>query len=154
MFNSGGTGARPTLDGINATAFPSGVRTMPAEATEQSGPVVVWRKELRPDSGGEGRHRGGLGQVIEIGPAAGYDISVSCMFDRVANPARGRHGGGDGAPGRVHLDDGTPFDAKGKQPVPEGRTLVLELPGGGGLGDPGERDAAEAADDRHQGYVS
>ncbi len=154
MFNSGGTGARPTLDGINATAFPSGVRTMPAEATEQSGPVVVWRKELRPDSGGTGRHRGGLGQIIEIGAATGYDLSVSCMFDRVANPARGRHGGGDGAPGRVHLDDGTPFDAKGKQPIPKGRTLVLELPGGGGLGDCAEREVSELADDRAQGYVT
>jgi N-methylhydantoinase B len=154
MFNSGGTGARPTLDGISATAFPSGVRTMPAEATEQSGPVVVWRKELRPNSGGEGRQRGGLGQVIEIGPAAGYDISVSCMFDRVANPARGRRGGSDGAPGGVHLDDDTPFDAKGKQPVPPGRTLVLELPGGGGLGDPSERDPDAIDDDRMQGYVT
>ena len=60
-FNSGGTGARPTLDGLDATAFPSGVRTMPVEATENVAPVVFWRKELRPDSGGAGRTRGGLG---------------------------------------------------------------------------------------------
>ena len=46
-FNSGGTGARPTQDGLNATAFPSGVRTMPVEATENVAPVVFWRKELR-----------------------------------------------------------------------------------------------------------
>src|SRR5699024_10383111 len=65
MFNSGGMGARPTLDGLSATAFPSGVLTMPIEATEQTGPIVVWRKELRPDSGGEGEYRGGLGQIIE-----------------------------------------------------------------------------------------
>jgi N-methylhydantoinase B len=45
-FNSGGAGARPELDGMNATAFPSGVMTMPAEATEQVGPVIIWRKEL------------------------------------------------------------------------------------------------------------
>ena len=62
-FNSGGSGARPSLDGMNATAFPSGVMTMPVEATEQVGPVLIWRKELRPDSGGAGRHRGGLGQI-------------------------------------------------------------------------------------------
>ncbi len=55
-FNSGGTGARPTLDGLDATAFPSGVRTMPVEATENVAPVVFWRKELRPDSGGAGPH--------------------------------------------------------------------------------------------------
>ena len=66
MFNSGGMGARPGLDGLSATAFPSGVHTMPVEATEQTGPIVIWRKELRPDSGGDGEYRGGLGQVIEI----------------------------------------------------------------------------------------
>ncbi|MEO0618948.1 MAG: hydantoinase B/oxoprolinase family protein, partial [Pseudomonadota bacterium] len=63
-FNSGGSGARPSLDGLNATAFPSGVMTMPVEATEHTGPVVIWRKELRPDSGGPGTYRGGLGQVM------------------------------------------------------------------------------------------
>ena len=61
-FNSGGSGARPEYDGLNATAFPSGVMTMPIEATEHAGPVIIWRKELRPDSGGAGRMRGGLGQ--------------------------------------------------------------------------------------------
>ena len=154
MFNSGGTGARPGLDGLDSTAFPSGVRTMPAEATEQSGPVIIWRKELRPDSGGHGRQRGGLGQVIEIGPADGYQISVSCMFDRVDNPARGRQGGGQGAPGKVHLDDGTTFHAKGKQAVPAGYTLVLELPGGGGFGDAESRDAEAVSRDREQGYTT
>ena len=127
---------------------------MPAEATEQAGPVVVWRKELRPNSGGDGRQRGGLGQIIEIGPAEGYRITVSCMFDRVANPARGRHGGGDGAQGAVYLNDGTPFDAKGKQAVPDEHRLVLELPGGGGLGDPAERSPEAVANDIAQGYVS
>ena len=154
MFNSGGTGARPALDGLNSTAFPSGVRTMPAEATEQAGPIVVWRKELRPDSGGAGRQRGGLGQVIELGPTDGYHFAFSCMFDRVENPARGRRGGSDGAPGRVYLDDGTPFDAKGKQLVPAGRTIVLELPGGGGFGEPVQRDSEAVAEDRRQGYVT
>ena len=88
MFNSGGSGARPGLDGLTATAFPSGVRTMSVEATEQVGPIVVWRKEIRNGSGGEGRFRGGLGQVIEIGPAEGYLFEFSAMFDRVENPAR------------------------------------------------------------------
>ena len=154
MFNSGGTGARPGLDGLTATAFPSGVRTMSVEATEQVGPIVVWRKEIRENSGGAGRFRGGLGQVIEIAPAGGYLFEFSAMFDRVDNPARGRAGGLDGASGAVRLDDGTPFGSKGKQTVPAGRRLILELPGGGGFGDPAERDSAAAADDLAQGYVS
>ena len=153
MFNSGGTGARPHLDGLTATAFPSGVRTMSVEATEQVGPIVIWRKEIRPGSGGDGKQRGGLGQVIELGPADGYQFDFSAMFDRIDHPARGRAGGGDGAPGRVVLDDGTPFEGKGRQVVPEGRRLILELPGGGGHGNAADRDPAAVENDRKQGYV-
>ena len=153
MFNSGGTGARPSLDGLTATAFPSGVMTMSAEATEQIGPVIVWRKEIRENSGGAGEFRGGLGQIMEIGPADGYHFEFSAMFDRVLNPARGRNGGEDGAPGAVYLDDGTPFPTKGRQLVPADRTLILELPGGGGFGDPADRDPAATENDRRQGYV-
>lgn len=154
MFNSGGTGARPSLDGLTATAFPSGVMTMSAEATEQVGPIVLWRKEIRENSGGAGRQRGGLGQVIEIGPTEGYLFEFSAMFDRIDHPARGRAGGEDGAPGRVYLDDGSPFAAKGKQLVPADRRLILELPGGGGFGHPTERDPAATLNDLRQGYVS
>ena len=153
MFNSGGSGARPTLDGLTATAFPSGVMTMSAEATEQVGPIIIWRKEIREGSGGAGRHRGGLGQIIEIGATDGYLFEFSAMFDRVEHPARGREGGEDGMAGRVYLDDGSPFRSKGKQTIPADRRLVLELPGGGGWGDPSDRDPEEIANDRAQGYV-
>jgi len=74
MFNSGGTGARPGLDGLSATAFPSGVHTMSSEVTEQVGPITIWRKEMREGSGGAGTRRGGLGQVIEIGANPGHRI--------------------------------------------------------------------------------
>ncbi|WP_029003243.1 hydantoinase B/oxoprolinase family protein [Azorhizobium doebereinerae] len=154
MFNSGGMGARPGLDGLSATAFPSGVQTMPIEATEQTGPIVIWRKELRPGSGGAGQYRGGLGQVIEIAPAEGHEFDFSAMFDRVRTPARGRDGGGPGAPGRVALDDGTLLRPKGWQHVPAGRRLVLHLPGGGGFGDPAERAPEAKADDRLKDYVT
>lgn len=154
MFNSGGMGARPDLDGLSATAFPSGVHTMPIEATEQTGPIVVWRKELRPDSGGEGRCRGGLGQIIEIAPAEGHEFDFSAMFDRVTAPPRGRNGGGAGAAGTVALDDGTVLRPKGWQHVPQGRRLVLHLPGGGGFGEPSERSEQANEQDRLRGYVT
>lgn len=154
MFNSGGTGARPALDGLNATAFPSGVHTMPIEATENVGPVIVWRKELRDGSGGAGARRGGLGQIVEIAPAAGYGFRFSAMFDRLGHPARGRDGGGDGAPGSVMLDDGTVLRGKGQQYVPEGRRLVLSLPGGGGYGTPTQRPTASVAEDLRHGYIT
>ncbi len=154
MFNSGGMGARPALDGLAATAFPSGVMTMPIEATEQTGPIVVWRKELRPDSGGDGEFRGGLGQVIEIEPLAGHEFDFSAMFDRVNHPAKGRNGGGAGAAGIVALDDGTKLRPKGWQHVPAGRRLVLHLPGGGGYGDPARRTMQARQDDLSKGYVT
>ena len=154
MFNSGGMGARPGIDGLSSTAFPSGVHTMPIEATEHTGPIVVWRKELRPDSGGAGKYRGGLGQIIEIAPAEGHEFDFSAMFDRIATPPRGRDGGEDGAPGSATLDDGTKLRPKGWQHVPAGRRLVLELPGGGGFGDPAERPVEARAEDISKGYVT
>ncbi|TIX18652.1 MAG: hydantoinase B/oxoprolinase family protein [Mesorhizobium sp.] len=154
MFNSGGMGARPELDGLSATAFPSGVHTMPIEATEHTGPIVIWRKELRPDSGGDGEFRGGLGQVIEIEATEGHEFDFSAMFDRVNHPAQGRNGGKPGVAGVVKLDDGTKMRPKGWQHVPAGRRLILELPGGGGYGDPAKRSAAARANDRSKGYIS
>lgn len=154
MFNSGGMGARPALDGLSATAFPSGVMTMAVEATEQTGPIVVWRKELRPDSGGDGQFRGGLGQIIEIAALPGYEFDFSAMFDRVTHAARGRDGGSDGAAGIVALEDGTKMKPKGWQHVPAGRSLVLHLPGGGGFGPPRRRAPDARASDRSRGYVT
>jgi N-methylhydantoinase B len=154
MFNSGGSGARTALDGLNATAFPSGVHTMPIEATENVGPVIVWRKELREGSGGAGAQRGGLGQMIEIEAAEGFTFRFSAMFDRIAHPARGRDGGLDGAAGGVGLDDGTTLKGKGLQFVPEGRRLVLSLPGGGGYGDPANRPTEAVSHDLQHGYIT
>jgi len=153
-FNSGGAGARPTLDGLNATAFPSGVMTMPIEATEHAGPIIVWRKELRPDSGGAGKQRGGLGQYMEVGAREGYEFDFQAMFDRVNHPARGRQGGLNGAATTIAQDDGSPMRGKGKQFVPHGRKVMLALPGGAGYGWPAERDAQLVKRDLARGYIS
>jgi N-methylhydantoinase B len=153
LFNSGGTGARPHQDGLSATAFPSGVQTMSIEATEHTGPVIFWRKELRDGSGGAGEYRGGLGQVVEMAPAAGHEFHFNAMFDRVAHPPRGRDGGMVGLAGSVMLDDGTRLATKGRQHVPAGRRLILQLPGGGGYGSPDKRTPEAVARDRAFGYT-
>ncbi len=153
-FNSGGTGARPEQDGLDGTAFPSGVRTMPVEATENVAPVVFWRKELRPDSAGAGRTRGGFGQIMEIGAKGDAEFACNAIFDRVAHAPRGREGGEDGAPGVVRLRDGGDLRTKGYQIIPAGDRLILELPGGGGLGPPAERDPDRAAEDVRDGLVT
>ncbi len=153
-FNSGGSGARPQLDGMDATAFPSGVMTMPVEATEHAGPVVIWRKELRPDSGGIGKYRGGLGQCMEVSATEGHEFDFSAMFDRVDHPARGRQGGGDGAPTIVRRSDGQEMQGKGKQFVPHGERVQLFFPGGAGYGNVQERDKALVCRDLARGYIS
>ena len=153
-FNSGGSGARPEYDGLNATAFPSGVMTMPIEATEHAGPVIIWRKELRPDSGGAGKTRGGLGQFMEVGAMAGHEFDIQAMFDRGQHPAKGRRGGQEGAPTTIAQDDGTAMHVKGKQFVPHGRKVMMAFPGGAGYGDPAERDVALVKRDLARGYIS
>ena len=153
-FNSGGSGARPELDGLNATAFPSGVMTMPIEATEHTGPIIIWRKELRQDSGGAGRFRGGLGQFMEVGATEGHEFDFSAMFDRLHHPARGRHGGIDGAPTTISQDDGTCMKGKGKQFVAHGRRVLMAFPGGAGYGDARLRDPDLIRQDLVGGYIS
>ncbi|MFB9950762.1 hydantoinase B/oxoprolinase family protein [Rhizobium puerariae] len=154
MFHSGGAGARPTLDGLSATPFPSGVRNVPIEVTESITSLVVWRKELRPDSGGAGRQRGGLGQIMEISNRFDVPMTFYARFERVENPARGRSGGQAGARGRLHLASGAALRGKGTQTIPAGETLVIEMPGGGGYGSPFDRDAERVTNDVALGYVS
>lgn len=153
-FNSGGSGARPALDGMSATAFPSGVMTMPVEATEQVGPVIIWRKELRPDSGGAGAMRGGLGQYMEVGAREGHEFDISAMLDRVDHPARGRRGGSPGGATEIARSDGVAMRGKGRQFVPHGARVVMAFPGGAGYGDPAGRDPEAVRRDLALGYIS
>ena len=135
IFHSGGTGARPQKDGLSATAFPSGVRNTPVEITESIAPLLFHRKEYRIGSGGRGRFRGGDGQIIEIESSERAPFAVFALFDRIDHPARGRASGGDGAPGAIRLASGRKLKGMGKQIVPAGDRLILELPGGGGIGE-------------------
>lgn len=155
LFHNGGTGARPTSDGLSATAFPSGVRNTPVEINEAIAPIVVWKKEYREDSGGAGRFRGGLGQVMEIENREGAPFAISSMFDRVKHPARGRQGGAPGVRGEMYLaHGGQRLKAKGRQAVPAGERLVMAMPGGGGYGAAFERDPGRVREDVIDGLVS
>jgi N-methylhydantoinase B len=153
-FQSGGMGAHPKLDGLAATPFPSGVKGIAVEVTEAITPLVVWKKELRADSGGGGTLRGGLGQVMEIGSREDAPFAIFARFQRVDYPARGRNGGKDGAAGIVRLKSGAMLKSRGNQVIPAGDRLIVEMPGGGGLGDAAKRDPALVAQDLRNGFIS
>ena len=130
---NGGTGARPMKDGLSATAYPSGIRATPVEITESTAPLVYWRKELRPDSGGAGRFRGGHGQVVEIESLDGQPFELLAAFDRIDHPPRG-------PAGAVGLESGEALRGKGVQDIDGRARLRVMTPGGGGFGCPLERD--------------
>lgn len=151
----GGTGARPGKDGLNTTAFPSGVGVVPVEITETESPLVFWVKEYLPDSGGPGEFRGGLGQRIEIGNGEPLPFTVGAgTWDRLRNPAAGRAGGRPGRPGAARLASGAVLATKAVHTVPAGDRIVLELPGGGGLGHPARREPSRLDADLAAGLVT
>ena len=154
VTSNGGTGARPHADGLSATAYPSGVRGTPVEIAESITPLIFWKKELRPDSGGAGRTRGGLGQIIEIESGVGEPFELLAAFDRIEFPPRGRGGGENGAAGAVEIKGGRRLQGKGTQTVHAGERLVVHTPGGGGLGPASAREPALAAADRREERVS
>ena len=153
-FYTGGTGARPEKDGLSCTAFPSGVRSTPIEITENSAPLIIWRKEYRPDSAGSGQFRGGFGQIMEFGHSNNEAFAVSKMFDRIDHPPRGRHGGGDGAPASVYIKDGPTLKGMGRELIPAGSIMVLETAGGSGRGHPEDRDRDSISSDQLSGLIS
>ncbi|WP_170327913.1 hydantoinase B/oxoprolinase family protein [Ruegeria arenilitoris] len=154
VFN-GGTGARPRLDGLSATAFPSGVWGSQVETTEAVAPVLFKRRELRPDSGGAGRLRGGLGQQIELSTSKAQDLMLFLSVERIKNPAKGRDGGLDGAPGRITVQPGNRhLPGKGEVRIKAGETLTFETPGGGGFGRPEERSDDAVQNDLRAGLIS
>jgi N-methylhydantoinase B len=154
FFSGGGMGASSRNDGLSATAFPSGIRGVPAEVIESISPVIMHRRELRADSEGAGRRRGGFGQEMEIGVRGNSPWTLSAMYDRTRCPARGLQGGCSGATGAVRTASGEPLHPKRQQRI-EGRDLViLSLPGGGGFGAPAEREPETVARDVTDGLVS
>ena len=153
LFQVGGMGARPTKDGLNVTGFPSGVAGVPAEVIETQAPLIQHHRQLRTDSGGAGKFRGGLGQATSITYRGDERWSVSGMVDRTNYPAHGLKGGLPGALGE--------FKANGEQRAPktvmwfEPDTKVsLNPPGGGGYGNPIERKPEHVLRDVIDGYVS
>ena len=154
VFAAGGTGTRPSKDGLSATSFPSGIATAPVELIEATSPLKFRRKQLRRDSGGPGRFRGGLGQSIEIEVLTGERFLVAALADRMRFPAQGYLGGLPGAPGRFRVSGKRSMNPKLSRVLPAGTRITLDLPGGGGFHDPRERASEAVAQDVAEGLVS
>lgn len=154
FFSAGGMGAGHNKDGLSATAFPSGIMGVPVEAIETAAPVLIHKRELRQDSGGAGKFRGGLGQEMVLEVITGLPANHSCMYDRTKFPAMGFHGGKSGGIGEILLSDGTHPHPKSHYILENGQHVTLRLPGGGGYYLPIERDPERVLQDVIQGYVS
>jgi N-methylhydantoinase B len=109
---------------------------------------------LRTDSGGAGRHRGGLGQWSEISSRGEGLWGVSALVDRTRYPTEGLEGGRSGAAGEIILSDGTRPQPKALTTLQPDMRVQLNPPGGGGYGDPRERPAEQVLADVVGGYVS
>ena len=131
---NGGTGARPSKDGLSATAYPSGVKGTPIEINEAVAPLLFLRKDIKPGSGGRGEYRGGDGQIIEIKSSLEKDLEILAAYDRIKFPPRGRKGGENGKAGSIKIKNGRNLKGKGTQLINAGEILVVETPGGGGYG--------------------
>lgn len=153
-FSCGGTGARPTSDGLHTTAFPSGVMGVPVEVIESVAPLIVYRREIAQDTGGAGRFRGGCGQHMEVGTHTDRPYNLGPIFDRTRVPAEGYEGGSQGALGAIVISDGRALQDKSQVGLSPDERFTLQLPGGGGYYDPYTRNVAAVLDDVLDGFVS
>ncbi|AXR81107.1 N-methylhydantoinase B [Natrarchaeobaculum sulfurireducens] len=142
----GGFGARAGKDGMDGVQVGmTNTLNTPIESLETEYPLRVERYALRPNSGGRGQFRGGLG--LERTVTVDRDATVSLLTERRRHAPRGVGGGEDATPG-ANLIDGEPVAAKTTVDVEAGTTVTVRTPGGGGHGDPADRDDEAREADR------
>src|SRR5215470_4560245 len=153
FFYNGGMGGNVRSDGLSCLSWPSNVSSTPIEVSEHIAPLRFHHKRLRPDSGGPGRHRGGLGQEILLESRSVTPIAVSFLAERTRFPAFGIEGGHAGAPGELRIN-GEQVDPKRQYVLRYGDTVQLSTPGGGGHGNPAKRSETKRDLDLKAGYVT
>jgi N-methylhydantoinase B len=141
------------MDGLPPLGWPANIASMPVEVPENEKPILFLRKELVEDSGGAGRYRGGPGQYFVWRSYADDPITVGVRMDRMQHPPQGLCGGRPGGAAAIALD-GQPLHPKKTVRVQPGQVLHVQSAGGGGYGDPRERDPQAVLADVLDGYVS
>lgn len=150
----GGQGAFGDRDGVSAVVFPGNIATTSVELFELEAPFRVVSRELRQDSGGAGRFRGGLGQETVMECLNDTPVQVAFSGGRLVEPALGRDGALPGAEGLIQVRDDAPFERSGREVMHKGDRVRFSQPGGGGFGDPQDRGLAAIERDLKLGYIS
>ena len=156
----GGIGATSRADGIEVVAcHVTNCHIPPTEAIEIESPVLYLRREMRCDTGGPGRYRGGVGQVLSY-RILGDDPELQHTSQKSVSRPQGVAGGRPGDGGRWIINEGLPGEHRLEhaigdiEPLHKGDTVTHYTPGGGGYGDPLTRDPEAVRRDVVQGFVS
>lgn len=161
LFQGGGQGAGAFSDGNSGLLYPTSAGNTSIEMFEVRTPMLVEEKRFLPDSGGAGRHRGGLGQAVVVRKLKddGLPAQVTALGYNVESAVPGLHGGGAGTLPSVRLVangevlEGSAMRGIGELRGPDDR-IEARLSGGSGFGDPRERDVRSLQHDLDEGYVS
>jgi len=151
-------GASAKSDGNYVYIFPANGANTPVEIFESDTPLIVEKRELLPDSGGPGRMKGGLGRrVVFRVPDDEYapipPVNLGIQSGRFRYPPEGLFGGKSGAKAQF-LVNGKPGNPYGLTQLQPGDVVIMDAAGGGGYGDPLERDPDMVKEDVLQGYVT
>jgi len=158
IIRGGGMGASASTDGHYVAIFPANGANTPVEIFESDTPLIVEKRELLTDSGGAGKMKGGLGRRVvfripddEYAPMPPVNLGI--QSGRYRYPPEGLFGGKHGAKAQflVNGQPGNPFGLTRMEP---GNVIVIDVAGGGGFGDPLDRDPEVVQEDVIQGYVS
>lgn len=154
FFLNGGYGARPNMDGEHVLSFPTNVANVPIEILESDIAVMVTEKSLVPNSAGQGKYRGGLGQRFSFKNVGDKPLNISLLTEKTQTVAKGIIEGEDGQMGSMEIVPHRDFPPKGLDKLHPGEELILTLPGGGGYGNSADRHPELIAQDKILGYIS
>src|SRR6185369_16521534 len=151
-------GARDGADGVDCTHFPANTCNTPAEIFEADSPFIVEKRAISTDTGGAGRQRGGLGQEVvwrvrDDAFAPIPPVTVSTVMGRVRRSPQGLFGGGEGGKSSYQIN-GVDSEWGGLNQCKPGDVIRFCQPGGGGYGNPMEREMERVAQDVRNEYVS
>jgi len=158
IIRGGGMGASYKEDGHYVSIFPANGANTPVEIFENDTPLIVEERALLPDSGGPGKFKGGLGRrVVFRVPDDDYapsgPVNLGIQSGRFRYPAKGLFGGGDGSRAQF-LVNNIAGDSYGLTQIQSGDIVIMDAAGGGGYGDPLEREVEMVMRDFLNGYVT